>query len=222
MKLKPSKIGFSSIGTAAAGLTAIAAIGGNSAAQHPPVQTITVQRQVASATPVALDAYTRAASDAGYTVRSGDTLAVIAGREYGSARCWPGIYSANSGSVRNPNVIYVGQRLRIPGDCGTHGPIRTVTVTVSKTEPNRGNGDGNEHESSFEECVIRTESGGDPDIWNASGHWGLFQFSESTWVGYGGAASLFGRASAAYQVGIFNNAMATPGGADNWAPYDGC
>lgn len=220
MKLKPFKIGFSGIGTAAAGFTAVAAIGGATAAQHPPVQTVTIQRQ-ASAT---LDAFTRTAAASSYTVRSGDTLARIAGREYGSGRCWPGIYSANTRVIRDPNMIYVGQTLRIPGGCGTREPTRTVTVTVSKTEPDRGSGSGggNEHESSFEECVIRTESGGDPDIWNASGHWGLFQFSESTWVGYGGAASLFGRASASYQVGIFNNAMATPGGADNWAPYDGC
>lgn len=218
MKLKPSKIGFSGISTAVAGFAAIAAIGGASAAQHPPVRTVTTQRQAATAR---LDAYTQTASDTDYTVRSGDTLAVIAGREYGSAQCWPGIYSANSGSIRDPNMIYVGQRLRIPGGCGTRGPVRTVTVTVSKTTPDPGSG-GNEHESSFEECVIRSESGGDPDIWNASGHWGLFQFSESTWVGYGGPASEFGSASAAEQVQVFNNAMATPGGADNWSPYDHC
>jgi len=74
----------------------------------------------------------------------------------------------------------------------------------------------------FEACVIARESGGNPQIWNASGHWGLFQFSEQTWVAYGGDPGLFGSAGASYQIQIFNNAMATPGGASNWSLYDGC
>jgi hypothetical protein len=36
------------------------------------------------------------------------------------------------------------------------------------------------------------------------------------------APSTFGNASAAEQTQVFNNAMATPGGAANWSPYDGC
>lgn len=75
--------------------------------------------------------------------------------------------------------------------------------------------------SGFEQCVISRESGGNPDATNASGHWGLFQFSASTWSAYGGNPADFGSASAGEQQQVFNHAMAA-GGASNWAPYDGC
>lgn len=75
--------------------------------------------------------------------------------------------------------------------------------------------------SSFEACVIRAESGGNAQIWNASRHWGLYQFSYDTWVAHGGDPALFGVADAAYQHQIFMNTVAQDGTSD-WAPYDGC
>jgi hypothetical protein len=74
---------------------------------------------------------------------------------------------------------------------------------------------------SFESCVIARESGGNAQVMNSSGHYGLYQFSASTWAAYGGSASDFGHASAAEQHQVFSNAMAQ-GGQSNWAPYDGC
>ena len=56
---------------------------------------------------------------------------------------------------------------------------------------------------------------------NGSGHYGLYQFSSSTWSAYGGNPADFGNASVAEQNQVFNNAIAA-GGASNWAPYDGC
>jgi nucleoid-associated protein YgaU len=56
-----------------------------------------------------------------YTVRSGDTLSGISGREYGSASCWPGIYRANSSRISNPNLIYPRQQLQIPSGCAASG-----------------------------------------------------------------------------------------------------
>lgn len=73
----------------------------------------------------------------------------------------------------------------------------------------------------MEACIIARESGGNPDVTNASGHWGLYQFSESTWVASGGSPSSFGSASAAEQHRVFENAVAARGYSD-WAPYDGC
>jgi LysM repeat protein len=73
----------------------------------------------------------------------------------------------------------------------------------------------------FGNCVVQRESGGNPDIWNASGHWGLYQFSASTWAEYGGDPAAFGNASVAAQEQVFMNALAQ-GGEFNWAPYDGC
>jgi len=56
---------------------------------------------------------------------------------------------------------------------------------------------------------------------NSSGHYGLYQFSASTWAAYGGSAASFGHASVAEQNQVFNNAIAQ-GGQSNWSPYDGC
>jgi LysM repeat protein len=75
--------------------------------------------------------------------------------------------------------------------------------------------------SSFQQCVIARESGGNSQVMNGSGHYGLYQFSASTWAAYGGSPSSFGNASVAEQNQVFNNAIAA-GGQSNWAPYDGC
>jgi nucleoid-associated protein YgaU len=75
--------------------------------------------------------------------------------------------------------------------------------------------------SSFQQCVIASESGGNSQVMNGSGHYGLYQFSASTWAAYGGSPSSFGNASVAEQNQVFNNAVAA-GGQSNWAPYDGC
>jgi hypothetical protein len=69
--------------------------------------------------------------------------------------------------------------------------------------------------------VIARESGGNAQVMNSSGHYGLYQFSASTWSAYGGSASDFGHASASEQHQVFANAVAQ-GGQSNWAPYDGC
>lgn len=74
---------------------------------------------------------------------------------------------------------------------------------------------------SFQACVIARESGGNPQVMNSTGHYGLYQFSASTWAAYGGNPADFGHASVAEQNQVFANAMAA-GGESNWAPYDGC
>jgi LysM repeat protein len=75
--------------------------------------------------------------------------------------------------------------------------------------------------SSFQQCVIARESGGNSQVMNSSGHYGLYQFSSGTWSAYGGNPADFGNASVAEQNQVFNNAIAA-GGQSNWAPYDGC
>lgn len=74
---------------------------------------------------------------------------------------------------------------------------------------------------SMQACIISRESGGNSQVMNASGHYGLYQFSYSTWVGSGGNAADFGHASAAEQTQVFDNAVAARGYSD-WTPYDGC
>jgi LysM repeat protein len=65
-----------------------------------------------------------------YTVKNGDTLWAISKRFYGDATKWPTIYNANTDKIKNPNVIYSGQVLTIPG-IGNG----TVTHTITVTEP---------------------------------------------------------------------------------------
>jgi len=49
-----------------------------------------------------------------YVVVSGDSLSRIAKREYGDAQKWPKIYEANRNIIKDPDLIYPGQELRIP------------------------------------------------------------------------------------------------------------
>ena len=49
-----------------------------------------------------------------YVVVSGDSLSKIAKHQYGDARKWPKIYEANRDIIKDPDLIYPGQELRIP------------------------------------------------------------------------------------------------------------
>ena len=48
------------------------------------------------------------------TVRKGDTLSLIARRAYGDAMMYPKIFAANPDLIKNPNMIFPGQKLRVP------------------------------------------------------------------------------------------------------------
>lgn len=49
-----------------------------------------------------------------HVVRAGETLAEIAAMTLGDARQWPRLYRANRDQIRDPAVLYPGQRLTIP------------------------------------------------------------------------------------------------------------
>ena len=49
-----------------------------------------------------------------YVVVKGDSLSKIAKREYGRAEDWRKIYEANKDTIKNPDLIYPGQSLKIP------------------------------------------------------------------------------------------------------------
>lgn len=49
-----------------------------------------------------------------HTVVSGDTLGKIAKKYYGNAMKYPEIFEANKPMLKNPDLIYPGQVLRIP------------------------------------------------------------------------------------------------------------
>ncbi|MBV9794424.1 MAG: LysM peptidoglycan-binding domain-containing protein [Actinobacteria bacterium] len=70
-----------------------------------------------------------------YTVARGDTLSSIARRFYGHAADWNRLYQANRSIISDPNTIFVGQVLRIPGTATASSPApgapAPATVTTS-------------------------------------------------------------------------------------------
>jgi LysM repeat protein len=62
-----------------------------------------------------------------YTVKPGDTLSGAA-QQYNTT--WEAIYHDNQSEIRNPNLIYVGEKLRIP-----EGDRTTGTVPVQASTP---------------------------------------------------------------------------------------
>jgi LysM repeat protein len=177
------------------------------------------------------DVSSASSSTSSYTVESGDTLSSIAARELGSSGEWTAIYQANSGTISNPNLIMPGEVLTIPGSGSSQESTSTESAPTEETSATSSSSSSSSTstESSstysgttaFQECVISRESGGDSQVMNSSGHYGLYQFSASTWAAYGGNPADFGNASVAEQNQVFDNAIAD-GGESNWAPYDGC
>ena len=58
----------------------------------------------------------KTAATTDYTVRAGDTLSQIASKYYHNAGDWPWLYHVNDSAIKDPNLIYAGQVLRIPAD----------------------------------------------------------------------------------------------------------
>ncbi len=49
-----------------------------------------------------------------YVIQSGDTLSAIAKKFLGNASAYPKIFEANREVIKDPNLIYPGQKIRIP------------------------------------------------------------------------------------------------------------
>jgi LysM repeat protein len=184
-----------------------------------------------------------------YTVRPGDSLSAIAGRVYHNPAAWPVLYWQNHDQVRWADIITSGQVLTIPARPGAipappaqlapapaytprHATPAVTTADQADATPApaavpaapaapAASWSGTYPGGAFGACVVARESGGNPQIWNPSGHWGLYQFSYSTWVAYGGNPASFGNAGVAEQNAVFATALAR-GGQSNWSPYDGC
>lgn len=178
------------------------------------------------------------------TVRPADTLAAIAGRVCGSPDDYWAL--AYNNDVPNPDLIYAGQVFKVacqaaaqaiadryglmgssPGSSPVHyvshasddapapsyqHPSGAVVTSVSGTYTGS---------NSMQECIISRESGGDSQVVNATDHYGLYQFSYSTWAAHGGSPADFGHASVAEQNQVYYNTVAQDGYSD-WTPYDGC
>jgi LysM repeat protein len=182
---------------------------------------------------------------ASYVVKSGDTLASIAQQLYRSPDYWTVLYWANHSDIKYANEIQAGQVLTVPAKPAkvpgapkalasspaptpstssygqSYSSASTAEAAPAQAAPAQTASTSTGSTSSFQACVIAAESGGNSQVMNSSGHYGLYQFSASTWAAYGGNPADFGHASVAEQNQVFANAMAA-GGESNWAPYDGC
>ena len=49
-----------------------------------------------------------------YTIVSGDSLSKIAKHYYGNAMDYPKLFEANREVIKDPDLIYPGQKIRIP------------------------------------------------------------------------------------------------------------
>ena len=54
-----------------------------------------------------------------HTVKAGDTLSKLAEQYYGSAAKWEKIYEANREAIKNPNYVFIGQKITIPPASGS-------------------------------------------------------------------------------------------------------
>jgi len=161
---------------------------------------------------------------------------------YHDDRFWTAIYWANHRHLRFANQVTVGQVLTVPAKPAkapaapkvlgaAPAPVATAAVATGTAQPlvqsypsqssSSQSTVSTSGDSAFQACVIQRESGGNSQVMNASGHYGLYQFSASTWAAYGGNPADFGNASVAEQNQVFNNAIAA-GGQSNWSLYDGC
>jgi LysM repeat protein len=200
-------------------------------------QLLSVIDQTAQTAHVARQQQAGASQASWYTVKAGDSLSAIAERSYHNQSAWPVLYWANRNRIHWANVIEPGQVLRIPvkpaqipAPPGALGPAPAPVAETAAPEaaPAAATAQGAAAVSSsatpggsFAQCVIARESGGQSQVMNGSGHYGLYQFSASTWAAYGGSPGDFGHASVSEQNQVFNNAIAS-GGQSNWSAYDGC
>ena len=84
---------------------------GNTPGVHRVHDHMTVRRAVMTAAP---DPEEKEPEPRFYTVVKGDTLGKIAKDHYGNAAKYPVIFEANKPMLKDPNLIYPGQVLRIP------------------------------------------------------------------------------------------------------------
>jgi len=166
---------------------------------------------------------------AGYTVRPGDSLSAIAAHAYGSAGDWPAVWWANRHHVANPDVIAAGQRLRLPASgrvpawmaraalAAIPGPAPSAPVSAPQAAPAAPAqaagavpaSTGGANWSAIAAC----ESGGNWSANTGNGFYGGLQFTEQTWLAYGGGqyAPSANLATPAQQIAVAQRVLAAQG-----------
>ena len=156
---------------------------------------------------------------ASYTVRSGDTLSTIAAHEYGSAADWPAIWWANRRQVANPDVLAAGLRLRLPASGYVPSWMaRDARAAISgrSDSPDPAPAPARVAVSSDGvnwTAIAACESGGNWSANTGNGFYGGLQFTEQTWLAYGGGqyASSANLATEAQQIAVAQRVLAGQG-----------
>ena len=166
-----------------------------------------------------------------YTVRTGDTLSAIAARAYGSAADWPVVWWANRRHLANPDVIAAGQRLQLPASgqvprwmaraalaaipvpahapAAPSGAAPVVPAAPAPASSPVPASTGGVNWSAIAAC----ESGGNWAASTGNGFYGGLQFTEQTWLAYGGGqyASSANLATASQQIAVAQRVLAGQG-----------
>ncbi len=172
---------------------------------------------------------------ASYTVHQGDTLSAIAARNYGNSADWPAVWWVNRHQVRNPNVLLVGQRLRLPASGHVTpaiaraaqaavpappppSPAPTTPVSYSQPDPSAAAPVSSQAAAPSAaganwNAIATCESGGNWSINTGNGFYGGLQFTQQTWLGYGGGqyASSANLATPSEQIAVAQRVLAGQG-----------
>ncbi|HET6298099.1 MAG TPA: transglycosylase family protein [Kribbella sp.] len=144
-----------------------------------------------------------------YTVKPGDTLSEIA---QANGADWHQLAELNN--LNNPDLILIGQTLRLDGQQKAIAPKKKTTTTTqgrtvpkktvrkpraTRSETNRPTTSSSVTMSAAWKKVANCESSGNPRAVNPAGYYGLFQFDKQTWRSVGGTGNP-AQASAAEQL----------------------
>lgn len=130
-----------------------------------------------------------------YTVKSGDSLSSISRTSYGKTTCWPGIWSANTTRIADPDLIYPGEGLKIPTGCSTQEPAGAVGTdpapVQSATQPTGQGDDDNRAIQHVTQVPVQVPPSG------GNFYAGVLSYGqlEALWVAGGGPAWAEGHAA---------------------------
>jgi hypothetical protein len=169
-------------------------------------------------------------SPGGYTIRSGDTLSQIAARAYGSAADWPVLWWANRRQVPDPDLITAGQRLALPSShhvppwlaraalaatsAARPAPAASAGATAAPVAPVQASSPAPASSGGVNwSAIAACESGGNWSANTGNGFYGGLQFTEQTWLSYGGGqyASSANLATEAQQIAVAERVLAGQG-----------
>jgi LysM repeat protein len=165
---------------------------------------------------------------ASYTVHQSDTLSAIAARTYGTPADWPAVWWVNRRQVSNPNLVIVGQRLRLPASghvtaamaraakAAIPAPLVAAPAEVTQSDPPAAAPVAAPASSSAGidwSAIAACESSGNWSINTGNGFYGGLQFTEQTWLGYGGGqyAPSANLASESQQIAVAERVLAGQG-----------